>query len=316
MSNRFMGIAEQMGLTLQETSVSINIKERLGFSCARFGPDGGLVANAPHMPVQVGSIEHAVRYQHNLHSKNLRPGNVLVSNTPLASRTYLLDITVIAPIFDKDGKNISFYTASRDLHAEIGGILPGSMLASSTRLYEEGAQITSMFLVRDGVFHEDAIVKVLTDETESHPGFSGTRSLSDNLNDLKAQIAANTKGATLVQSLIEERTHQQAVKAYLKKTYEKFNGKPLQSIDHMDDGTPIQVKITIDPSGETAEFDFTATGLEGLTVSNAPSAISKSATMYSTSFAASSTKALLPITFNIPALRYEAGKRRYRDVEW
>lgn len=114
------------------------------------------------------------------------------------------DITVITPIFDKEGKNISFYTASRGHHAEIGGILPGSMPASSTRLYEEGVQITSMFLVRDGVFHEDEIVKVLVDETGSHPGCSGTRSLNDNLNDIKAQIAANTKGATLVQSLIEE----------------------------------------------------------------------------------------------------------------
>ncbi|KAH7313023.1 Hydantoinase B/oxoprolinase-domain-containing protein [Rhexocercosporidium sp. MPI-PUGE-AT-0058] len=238
MSNRFMGIAEQMGLTLQKTSVSVHIKERLDFSCALFGPDGGM--------------EHAVRYQHNLHSKNLRPGDVLVSNTPLAVLT---------------------------------------------RLYEEGAQITSMFLVRDGVFHEDAIVKVLIDETGSHPGCSGTRSLSHNLNDLKAQIAANTKGATLVQSLIEEcgikmvyfymnaikKNASTAVKAFLKKTYAEFNGQPLQAIDHMDDGT----------------------GLEGLHCFNAPSAISKSATMYVIRCLINkdiplNEGCLLPITFNIP----------------
>lgn len=124
-------------------------------------------------------------------------------NSPLAGGTHLPDITVITPVFDNEGK-ISFYTASRGHHSEIGGILPGSMPASSTRLYEEGAQITSMFLVRDGVFHEDEISKVLVDETGAHPGCSGTRKLSDNLNDLKAQIAANTKGANLVQSLIEE----------------------------------------------------------------------------------------------------------------
>ena len=122
-------------------------------------------------------MEHAVRYQHTLHGKSLRPGDVLVSNTPSAGGTHLPDITVITPIFDKEGKNINFYTASRGHHSEIGGILPGSMPASSTKLYEEGAQITSMFLVRNGVFHEDEITKVLVDETGAYPGCSGTRKL-------------------------------------------------------------------------------------------------------------------------------------------
>lgn len=204
MSNRFMGIAEQMGLTLQRTSVSVNIKERLDFSCALFGPDGGLVANAPHVPVHLGSMEHAVRYQHKLHAGHLRPGDVLVSNHPLAGGTHLPDITVITPIFDTEGKNISFYTASRGHHSEIGGILPGSMPAGSTKLYEEGVQITSMFLVRDGIFHEEEISKALLEDTAAYPGCQGTRRLNDNLNDLKAQIAANNKGATLVHALIEE----------------------------------------------------------------------------------------------------------------
>ncbi|KAF4620213.1 hypothetical protein G7Y89_g14609 [Cudoniella acicularis] len=318
MSNRFMGIAEQMGLTLQKTSVSVNIKERLDFSCALFGPDGGLVANAPHVPVHLGSMEHAVRFQHKLHAGNLRPGDVLISNTPMAGGTHLPDITVITPIFDKEGKNINFYTASRGHHSEIGGILPGSMAASATRLYEEGAQITSTFLVRDGIFREEEISKILFDDPGAHPGCSGTRKLSDNLNDLKAQIAANTKGANLVQSLIEEcgikKVHfymnaiknnaATAVRAYLRQTYAKFEGKPLTAIDHMDDGTPIQLTITIDPSG-SASFDFTGTGLEGLHCYNAPSAITKSATMYVLRCLINediplNEGCLLPITFNIP----------------
>lgn len=129
---------------------------------------------------------------------------MLIVGSPLAGGTHLPDITVITPVFDKEGKNISFYTASRGHHSEIGGILPGSMPASSTKLYEEGAQITSTFLVRDGVFLEEEITKILVDETGAFPGCSGTRRISDNLNDLKAQIAANYKGATLVGTLIEE----------------------------------------------------------------------------------------------------------------
>lgn len=134
----------------------------------------------------------------------LSPFTTLIRGRPLAGGTHLPDITVITPIFDRDGKSISFYTASRGHHSEIGGILPGSMPAGSVRLYEEGAQITSMFLVRDGTFLEEDITKVLVEETGSYPGCSGTRSLNDNLNDLKAQIAANAKGGNLVQALIEE----------------------------------------------------------------------------------------------------------------
>ncbi|KAI9742373.1 MAG: hypothetical protein M1818_003906 [Claussenomyces sp. TS43310] len=319
MSNRFMGIAEQMGLTLQRTSVSVNIKERLDFSCALFGPDGGLVANAPHVPVHLGSMEHAVRYQHNLHSKTLRPGDVLVSNHPLAGGTHLPDITVITPIFDADRKHISFYTASRGHHSEIGGILPGSMPAGSTKLYEEGAQIKSMFLVRDGRFHEEEITKVLMDDAGSYAGCSGTRRLSDNLNDLRAQIAANYKGANLVHALIAEsgveKVHfymnaiknnaAKAVRRFLKQTHEKFNGKQLQAIDHMDDGTPIGVTITIDPDEGSAIFDFEGTGLEGLHCFNAPHAITRSASMYMLRCMINediplNEGCLIPITFKIP----------------
>lgn len=237
MSNRFMGIAEQMGLTLQKTSVSVNIKERLDFSCALFGVSCNHIAAGPlmlifgsrmvdwwqmhltypfilevwNMPSVFNTNCMQMNYDQATCSFPTRASFVtpfssilLTFHSPLAGGTHLPDITVITPIFDKEGKNISFYTASRGHHSEIGGILPGSMAASSTRLYEEGAQITSTFLVRDGVFREEEISKILVDDAGAHPGCSGTRKLGDNLNDLKAQIAANTKGANLVQSLIEE----------------------------------------------------------------------------------------------------------------
>lgn len=175
-----------------------------------------------------------------------------------------------------------------------------------------------MFLVRDGIFHEEAITKVLVEETGSYPGCSGTRSLNDNLNDLKAQIGANAKGANLVQALINEsgiktvhfymnaikKNAATAVRAFLQRTYHKFNGKPLKAIDHMDDGTPIALTVTIEPSG-SAVFDFTGTGLEGLHSFNAPSAISKSATMYVLRCLVNediplNEGCLLPITFIIP----------------
>ena len=187
MAHRFMSIAEQMGHTLQKTSVSVNIKERLDFSCALFSPDGRLVANAPHVPVHLGSMEQAVMYQHERLKTQLRPGDVIVANHPISGGTHLPDITCITPVFDAAGENIIFYTASRGHHQEIGGILPGSMPAGSVELFEEGAAIVSEFLVRDGVFDEATITKLLLDEPAKYRGCSGTRKLADNINDLKAQ---------------------------------------------------------------------------------------------------------------------------------
>ena len=147
----FMGIAEQMGRTLQRTSISVNIKERLDFSCALFGPDGGLVANAPHIPVHLGAMQEAVRYQLKHWGDDLKPGDVLVSNHPqLAGGSHLPDITVMTPVF-KDGK-IVFFVASRGHHADIGGIAPGSMPPLSKTLAEEGAAIVAFKLVENGKF--------------------------------------------------------------------------------------------------------------------------------------------------------------------
>lgn len=201
--HRFMSIAEQMGRTLQKTAVSINIKERLDFSCAIFGPSGDLVANAPHVPVHLGSMAYAVKYQHERYGSSLKPGDVLVSNHPIAGGTHLPDITVITPVFDSAGK-IIFYTASRGHHRDIGGYEGISGNANATHLYQEGASIVTFKLVSNGVFDEEGITKILVEQPAKHPNCVGTRSLYDNLSDLKAQVAANAKGAGLIHGLFEE----------------------------------------------------------------------------------------------------------------
>ncbi|KAF7556528.1 hypothetical protein G7Z17_g1318 [Cylindrodendrum hubeiense] len=294
MGHRFMSIAEQMGHALQKTSVSVNIKERLDFSCALFSPDGRLVANAPHVPVHLGSMEQAVMYQHDKYLGQLRPGDVIVANHPISGGTHLPDITCVTPVFDSTGKEVIFYTASRGHHQEIGGILPGSMPAGSVELFEEGAAIISEFLVRDGVFNEELMTKLLLEDPAQYPGCSGTRKLADNINDLKAQVSANAKGAALVSELIEENglstvhfnmhaitnNAEACVREFLLRTHAATGGKPLFALDHMDDGTPIQLVVTIDPETASAHFDFSGTGEEGYHSFNAPQAITRSATLY------------------------------------
>ncbi|KAF3057073.1 hypothetical protein GL218_05950 [Daldinia childiae] len=290
--HRFMSIAEQMGRALQKTSVSINIKERLDFSCAIFSPDGQLVANAPHVPVHLGSMSYAVKYQHNLHKGNLRPGDVLVTNHPEAGGTHLPDITVITPVFDTDGETICFYTASRGHHLDIGGYRGNSMPPDSTELWQEGAAIKSFFLVRDNYFDEDGIVKILL-EPGKYPNSSGSRRLPDNLSDLKAQVAANTKGSNLIKALMEEygkhtvhfymtkiqENAEVSVRNYLKSAYKRYGSKPLKAKQFLDNGSMMKVSITIDESG-FGTFDFTGTSCEMLSNMNAPPAITYSALIY------------------------------------
>ncbi|OLN97952.1 Uncharacterized protein C11D3.15-like protein 1 [Colletotrichum chlorophyti] len=289
--HRFMSIAEQMGRTLQKTAVSTNIKERLDFSCAIFSPDGGLVANAPHVPVHLGSMQFAVRYQHKLWNGKLRDGDVLVSNHPSCGGTHLPDITVITPVFD--GDEIAFYVASRGHHADIGGILPGSMPPTSSALWQEGAAIESTKLVSEGRFDEDEVRRLLLEVPAQYEGCSGTRKLQDNLSDLKAQIAANAKGISLIKALITENglatvhrymyaiqhTAEHAVRELMQSTLASFGSEPLTAVDYMDDGTPISLKITISPDG-SATFDFTGTGPQVLGNTNAPIAITHSAIIY------------------------------------
>eukprot|EP00192_Tetraselmis_astigmatica_P024420 CAMPEP_0117686190 /NCGR_PEP_ID=MMETSP0804-20121206/22277_1 /TAXON_ID=1074897 /ORGANISM="Tetraselmis astigmatica, Strain CCMP880" /LENGTH=687 /DNA_ID=CAMNT_0005497785 /DNA_START=422 /DNA_END=2482 /DNA_ORIENTATION=+ len=266
-SHRFMSIAEQMGRALQRTSISVNIKERLDFSCALFGPDGSLVSNAPHMPVHLGSMSQAVRALDAYYSpggpgegEGLREGDVLLSNHPqLAGGSHLPDLTVVTPVY-KAGKKV-FYVASRAHHADIGGIAPGSMPPNSKTLEEEGAAIVAFKLVRDGLFQEEGITDLLMAPGKSGlPGNSGTRNLEDNLSDLKAQVAANNKGIQLVGDLIEEYSLD-VVQAYMRHIQVNAEEAVRQMLtdfslevgmpevgsvvaeDQMDDGSPIMLKV-------------------------------------------------------------------------
>jgi len=291
-AHRFMAIAEQMGRALQKTSVSTNVKERLDYSCALFDSDGGLVANAPHLPVHLGSMSTCVKKQAEIWRGKLTKGDVLVSNHPMYGGTHLPDITVITPAFS--GDNIVFYVASRAHHADIGGILPGSMPPHSRELFQEGAAIKSEKLVSEGHFNEDRITELLLHEPAQWPGCSGTRCLADNLNDLKAQIAANQKGINLISALIEDYGEEVvefymhniqdnaelSVKNLLKDVSKRFAGRDLSAVDYMDDGSAIKLKISIDSDKGEAVFDFEGTGPEVYGNINAPEAVTYSAIIY------------------------------------
>ncbi|KAI7389781.1 hydantoinase B/oxoprolinase, partial [Hortaea werneckii] len=290
--HRFMSIAEQMGRTFQKTSVSTNIKERLDFSCALFSPEGRLVANAPHVPVHLGSMEYAVRFQRDQYASQLKPGDVICSNHPLAGGTHLPDITIITPIWNAEQTDIIFYVASRGHHAEIGGTQPGSMPSDSKLLYEEGAMTMGFKIVSNGIFDEDRIHKFLCEEPASFPGCSATRTYNDNVSDLQAAISANQKAAQLIDVLVQEyslpvvhrymnainKTAEMAVRQYLME-FAKTRPK-LGFTDYMDDGTPIVRAIDIDSATGSASFDFTGTGKETFNCLNAAPAIAHSAIIY------------------------------------
>ncbi|KAJ1922242.1 hypothetical protein H4219_000104 [Mycoemilia scoparia] len=292
--HRFMSIAEQMGRTLQKTSISTNIKERLDFSCALFSPDGGLVANAPHIPVHLGSMSHAVRFQMALWEGKLKDGDVLVTNHPQAGGSHLPDITVITPVFD--GGNILFFVASRGHHADIGGISPGSMPPHSKELFQEGASIVGLKLVESGQFQEKSILKALVDDPAKYPGCSGTRCIKDVISDLKAQVAANHHGINLLRQLVNEygldvvqaymvfiqKNAEDAVRELLKAKFKEVDGKPLHANDNMDDGSAINLKVTLDNNGDgSATFDFTGTSPQVYANTNAPPSVTYSAIIYS-----------------------------------
>jgi 5-oxoprolinase (ATP-hydrolysing) len=291
-AHRFMAIAEQMGRALQKTSVSTNVKERLDYSCALFDATGDLVANAPHLPVHLGSMSTCVRTQAEIWKGKLKRGDVIVSNHPEYGGTHLPDITVLTPAFS--GDKIVFYVASRAHHADIGGILPGSMPPHSRELFQEGATIKSEKLVSEGTFNEKRITELLYDEPARYPECSGTRCLADNLNDLKAQIAANKKGINLISALIEDYGEEVvqfymkniqdnaelSVRNLLKDVARRFGEKSLQAVDYMDDGSPIRLRITIDASRGEAIFDFEGTGPEVYGNINAPEAVTYSAIIY------------------------------------
>ncbi|XP_042319482.1 5-oxoprolinase [Sceloporus undulatus] len=296
-SHRFMSIAEQMGRILQRTAISTNIKERLDFSCALFGPDGGLVSNAPHIPVHLGAMQETVQFQIQNLGLDIHEGDVILSNHPCAGGSHLPDLTVITPVFWPGEARPVFFVASRGHHADIGGITPGSMPPHSRSLQEEGAVFISFKLVKGGIFQEEAVTEALMAPGRI-PGSSGTRNLHDNLSDLRAQVAANQKGIHLVNELIGQ-YGLEVVQAYMAhiqanaevavqemlKDFAKGRGelgRPLlvEAEDFMDDGSPIHLKVTVDPQEGTAVFDFTGSGHEVYGNCNAPRAITLSALIY------------------------------------
>ncbi|KAG7913658.1 hypothetical protein KL934_005201 [Ogataea polymorpha] len=292
--NRFMAIAEDMGTTLQKISVSANIKERMDFSCALFDADGNLTANAPHVPVHLGSMSHCIRYAKKYWGSNIRPGDVLASNHPLAGGTHLPDITLISPVFI-DGE-IRFFTASRAHHAEIGGSAPGSCAADATELYQEGAQFLHWKLVENAKFDYDGVQKHFVEDPAKYPGCSGSRNVKDNLSDLKAQIAANQRGVHLLEDLFKEygtevvlfymtnvrKTAATAVRNFFKRTAAKMRDQlPLRATETMDDGSVINVVIDIDEKKGEAFYDFTGTSEEAYGPCNAPIAITHACIIYS-----------------------------------
>uniref|UniRef100_A0A8C3UFQ2 5-oxoprolinase n=1 Tax=Catharus ustulatus TaxID=91951 RepID=A0A8C3UFQ2_CATUS len=291
-SHRFMSIAEQMGRTLQRTAISTNIKERLDFSCALFGPDGGLVSNAPHIPVHLGAMQEAVQFQIRELGPELREGDVILSNHPRAGGSHLPDLTVITPVFWPGQPRPVFFVASRGHHADVGGSTPGSMPPHSQSLRQEGAVFVSFKLVTKGQFQEQAVTEALL-APGAVPGCSGTRNLRDNLADLRAQVAANQKGIGLVRELIGH-CGLEAVQAYMGYVQDNAEvavrdtlravaarwGSLLQAEDSMDDGTPIRLRVELDPKEGSAVFDFGGTGPEVLGNCNAPRAITLSALIY------------------------------------
>lgn len=318
-SNLFMSIAEQMGRMLQKTAVSTNIKERLDFSCALFDPQGHLVANAPHVPVHLGAMSEAVQQQIIRHRHDLKPGDVLISNHPAAGGSHLPDMTVITPVFSaQDERHIIFWVASRGHHADIGGITPGSMPANSRTLDEEGVAIATFHLVRQGQFQEQAVADLL----QHPPQGQGTRRLSDNLSDLRAQVAANQKGIDLITAMVADYGLDvvQAYMQHIQHTAEQAVRQSLQAlsldkglaeqdsisaVDYLDDGSPIQLTLTIDRHKGQAEFDFHGTGLELYGNLNAPKAVTQSAILYSLRCLVKreiplNHGCLIPVTVNVP----------------
>ncbi|KAK4688184.1 5-oxoprolinase (ATP-hydrolyzing), partial [Tremellales sp. Uapishka_1] len=293
--NRFMAIAEQMGRVLQKCAVSLQIKERLDFSCAIFSADGSLVANAPHVPVHLGSMQYAVRGQADLHRGQLRPGDVLVSNHPKMGGTHLPDITVICPVFhEEDGvSNLVFYVAARAHHNDIGGLHGNSMPPESEELWQEGALIYSAFLVRDGVFNHEEITRYLT-EPGQYPNVHPAARIQDNISDLKAQVAACTVGTQQIKALFDEygqaitlfymeairNNAEQVVRSFFKRLAASRPGENLTAVDHMDDGSAIALTVTLDGETGDAIFDFEGTGTSIHGNINAPKAVSNAAITY------------------------------------
>jgi 5-oxoprolinase (ATP-hydrolysing) len=281
-NNLFMSIAEQMGVSLQNTAYSVNIKERLDFSCAVFAHDGTLVANAPHMPVHLGSMDRSVETIIRDNKGKVAPGDVFAINAPYNGGTHLPDITVCTPVFDDKKKTILFWVASRGHHADVGGISPGSMSPNATTIEQEGVYIDNFKLVDRGRFREKELNELLTGA--KYPA----RNPVQNVNDLKAQIAANEKGVSELRKMVAQFTLP-VVKAYMGHVQDNAAESVRRVIDRlhdsefdleMDQGTHIKVKITVDKNKREATVDFTGTSPQQPTNFNAPEPVTRAAVLY------------------------------------
>jgi 5-oxoprolinase (ATP-hydrolysing) len=278
----FMGIAEEMGEALRATAQSVNIKERLDFSCAVFDGEGHLVANAPHVPVHLGSMESAVETVIRERGADLRPGDVDMLNAPYAGGTHLPDITVVTPVFLDGAAKPAFYVASRGHHADIGGTAPGSMSPDATTIEQEGVYIDCVPLVREGRFLEAETLALLTGAR--YPA----RNPAQNIADLKAQVAANARGRSELLRLVGEfgtdvvASYMAHVQTNAEEAVRRLIGglKDGHFRAETDGGWAIEVAVTIDRARRTAKVDFTGTSPQQPTNVNAPEPVARAAVLY------------------------------------
>jgi len=281
-NNLFMSIAEQMGARLESTAQSVNIKERLDFSCALFDPDGNLIANAPHMPVHLGSMGASVQEVIRRRAGSMKPGDVYAVNDPYHGGTHLPDVTVITPVYDPPGREILFYVAARGHHAEIGGLTPGSMPAHSRQVAEEGVLFDNWLLVEHGRLREAETRALLAG------GRYPSRAPDTNLADLRAQIAANQKGIDEVRRMIDH-FGLGVVQAYMRHVQDNAEEAVRRVVGalgdgayayRMDSGATIAVRVSVDRAGRTATIDFTGTSPQLATNFNAPTSVATAAVLY------------------------------------
>ncbi len=281
-NHRFMQVAEQMGAVLQATAVSVNIRERLDFSCALFDAEGALIANAPHMPVHLGSMGASVRAVVAANQDGLRPGRAWMLNAPYAGGTHLPDITVVSPVFAGGGKAPAFFVASRAHHADIGGITPGSMPPASRSIDEEGVLFDNFLLVDGGELRECA----LRERLGSGPW--PARNPDQNVADLKAQLAANVRGIAELEALVA-RTGLETVRRYMGHVQDNAEACVREVIGRlgdgrmgyeMDDGSAIEVAVRVDRAGRSAVVDFSGTSPQHAGNFNAPLAVCTAAVLY------------------------------------
>ncbi|MET4579736.1 hydantoinase B/oxoprolinase family protein [Ottowia thiooxydans] len=281
-NNLFMSIAEQMGWRLQNTAHSVNIKERLDFSCAIFDTDGELVANAPHIPVHLGSMGASVRAVIDRFGTTMCPGNIYALNDPYAGGTHLPDVTVITPVFDEAGTRVLFYVGSRGHHADIGGLTPGSMPPDSLTIEDEGVLITDFLLVENGQLREAALRELLS--SARYP----SRNIDQNIADLSAQVAANEKGREELLSMVRY-FGLDAVRAYMRHVQDNAEEAVRRAIGKLwdgrftvslDNGAQIKVVLTVHHASRSATLDFTGTSAQLPNNFNAPRAVTTAAVLY------------------------------------